>query len=227
MIPYTTRFLMAIRSSARNLSTPQLAMLQYLAGRANEAGETWPSIDTIAEDIGRSERQVRRTLDSLAADGWIVRSRIGDHGQRRLYRLNLSLHSTLAPRQTITPDRYVHCSSFTPDTLDLDSGQICPTCSSRDDPLEEDGDITSFDEGNPEYSDLIDELGPISRAILATAPGRWSRGRRIVDLASLHHSHADHLRLAGIPWLDLIDEAQSSSDVPHETVGAEVSERLP
>lgn len=212
MIPYTARFLMAIRSCARQLSTPQLALLQYLAGRADEAGECWPLVATIATDLGLSERQIRRTLDGLAAGGWIVRSRIGSHGQRRLYRLNMSIHSTLAPRLIGTTDRSVHCNPATADTSNRQSGQFCPLSSNEEEIHWEERVINNL---STEESHHIDELianlealGPASRAILIdlqlhrSGDGLWT-----VPRGSIHPFLAVILERQAIPWLALIDEA--------------------
>jgi len=210
MIPYTSRFLMAIRSCARQLSTPQLALLQYLAGRADEAGECWPLVATIATDLGLSDRQIRRTLDGLASGGWIVRSRIGSHGQRRLYKLNMSIHSTLAPRLIGTADRSVHCNPATADTSDRHSGHLCPLTSNEEEIHWEETLRSNLSTEEKHHIDELitnlEALGPVSRAILIDLQlHRSDDGFWTVPRGSIHPFLAELLKRQAIPWLALID----------------------
>lgn len=76
------------------------AILLALASRANDRGECWPSVKTLARDAGVSERTAQRTLRELAIDGWIeVRERPPGPGRRQganRYRLR-SMGDTVTP----------------------------------------------------------------------------------------------------------------------------------
>jgi hypothetical protein len=51
----------------------KLLTLVVLADFANDDGECWPSIDTLAARARVGRRWVLRILDELEADGWVVR----------------------------------------------------------------------------------------------------------------------------------------------------------
>lgn len=89
---------------------PLLVMLA-LADYANDAGECWPSIKSIAEKARMTERGVQRILRELEAEKWIET----DHGNGRhgcnKYRINPD------PRYTPTESRPDPRSTKTP-TLD-------------------------------------------------------------------------------------------------------------
>jgi hypothetical protein len=50
----------------------QRAVWVALAGRANDRGIAWPTIDTLAADAGTFTSTVRRALDWLIASGWLT-----------------------------------------------------------------------------------------------------------------------------------------------------------
>ena len=63
--------------------TPKFVLVT-LADLADEADSCWPRQAWIAEQIGASERTVRRAIATLEAEGYIVRERrpIGGGGRR-------------------------------------------------------------------------------------------------------------------------------------------------
>ena len=50
---------------------PQRALLMALSDRANDSGECWPSIATLAKESGLSRTTVKVSLRSLKDAGWI------------------------------------------------------------------------------------------------------------------------------------------------------------
>ena len=67
-----------------------VAVYQYLRDRAGKKGYCWPSIRTIAEDIGMSKSTVKRGIADLAKQGFIrVENRYRENGGKtsNLYRM--------------------------------------------------------------------------------------------------------------------------------------------
>lgn len=64
---------------ARGLSPKAKSALMALASYADPVGRSFPSQQTLADDMGCSERTVRSALAELESEGWIVR----EHRQRR------------------------------------------------------------------------------------------------------------------------------------------------
>jgi hypothetical protein len=60
-----------------------------LAGRANEHGIAWPTIDTLAADAGTFTSTVRRALDWLIAKGWVTVVEPGSPRASARLRVNL------------------------------------------------------------------------------------------------------------------------------------------
>jgi biotin operon repressor len=70
------------------------AVLNCLNLRVNQSGEAWPSEETIARDIGCSERSVRSYLQDLYGKGLVILQRGGGRGVANRYRLNLPVQNT-------------------------------------------------------------------------------------------------------------------------------------
>lgn len=71
---------------------PQRALLMALADRANDSGECWPSIATLAKESGFSRSTVRASLNTLKDAGFINwKQRRDESGDltSNLYILNL------------------------------------------------------------------------------------------------------------------------------------------
>lgn len=68
-----------IAAKARGLTPRAHHVLRVLAERADAKGRSFAKQETLAEDMGYSERTVRRALAELEGCGWIVR----EHRQRR------------------------------------------------------------------------------------------------------------------------------------------------
>lgn len=58
-----------------------IAVYQYLRERAGKRGYCWPSVATIAEDIGMSKSTVKRALMDLKKKGFIqIENRYPENG---------------------------------------------------------------------------------------------------------------------------------------------------
>lgn len=58
-----------------------IAVYQYLRERAGKRGYCWPSVATIAEDIGMSKSTVKRALMDLKKKGFIqIENRYQENG---------------------------------------------------------------------------------------------------------------------------------------------------
>ena len=68
------------------------AVLAYLAERANDDGECWPSVDLIAAETELGRRTVIRALGTLAESGWLTVTRTG---KSNLYRLAIGARAHL------------------------------------------------------------------------------------------------------------------------------------
>lgn len=67
-----------------------VVLYQYLRDRAGKKGYCWPSVKTIAEDVGMSKSTVKRGVADLAKQGFIqVENRYRENGGKtsNLYRI--------------------------------------------------------------------------------------------------------------------------------------------
>ena len=88
-----------LMSEAWELRLPQTEkmVLLCLCDYANDSGECWPSVETLATKCSVSDRTVQRTIRKLVADGLLtVRSSNGRVAN--VYRISLR-----QPRQNVTP----------------------------------------------------------------------------------------------------------------------------
>jgi DNA-binding GntR family transcriptional regulator len=69
-----------------------VAIMARLADFSNDEGISWPSIATIARQIGAGESTVRTAIGQLEKDGWLTRHqrRKGNRNASNVYQLNVS-----------------------------------------------------------------------------------------------------------------------------------------
>lgn len=107
-------------------ATPQTATARFilivLADFANDAGEAWPSIPTLAARTALSERSVRRALRLLEEEGFIERRERRGRRNSNVYSLRLSANAQAKTGQT---DRF---SDQKPVTM---TGQTCQSDRSK------------------------------------------------------------------------------------------------
>lgn len=80
----------ACASSGMKLSS--VAIMARLADFSSDEGVSWPSIETIARQIGAGPSTVRTAIAKLEADGWLTRTsrRKGNRNGSNIYRLNVT-----------------------------------------------------------------------------------------------------------------------------------------
>lgn len=80
----------ACASSGMKLSS--VAIMARLADFSSDEGVSWPSIGTIARQIGAGESTVRTAIAQLEKDGWLSRRqrRNGNRNASNVYQLNVS-----------------------------------------------------------------------------------------------------------------------------------------
>ncbi|WNY86585.1 conserved phage C-terminal domain-containing protein [Leclercia adecarboxylata] len=80
----------ACASSGMKLSS--VAIMARLADFSSDEGVSWPSIATIARQIGAGESTVRTAIGQLEKDGWLTRQqrRKGNRNASNVYQLNVA-----------------------------------------------------------------------------------------------------------------------------------------
>lgn len=80
----------ACASSGMKLSS--VAIMARLADFSSDDGVSWPSISTIARQIGAGESTVRTAIAQLEKDGWLTRKqrRNGNRNASNVYQLNVA-----------------------------------------------------------------------------------------------------------------------------------------
>ncbi|WP_437887030.1 conserved phage C-terminal domain-containing protein [Phytobacter sp. V91] len=99
----------ACASSGMKLSS--VAIMARLADFSSDEGVCWPSIATIARQIGAGESTVRTAITALEKEGWLTRQarRQGNRNASNVYRLNVkklaaAAFSHLSESDTSNPD---------------------------------------------------------------------------------------------------------------------------
>lgn len=77
--------------AAAGLKISAVAIMARLADFSSDEGFCWPSITTIARQLGAGESTVRSTLGKLEADGWVksTQRRKGNRNTSNMYQLNI------------------------------------------------------------------------------------------------------------------------------------------
>lgn len=78
-------------------------VLLALADYANDKGECWPSVVTVAKKTCLSERGVRLVLRALEAGGWLITDLGGGRGGANIYRIKGERGAP--PRNVVPPER--------------------------------------------------------------------------------------------------------------------------
>jgi len=77
--------------AAAGMKTAKIAIMARLADFSNDDGVCWPSVNTIARQIGAGVSTVRTALGELERDGWIFKKtrRQGNRNASNVYQLNV------------------------------------------------------------------------------------------------------------------------------------------
>ena len=78
--------------ASAGMKLTSVAIMARLADFSNDEGVCWPSIETIARQLGAGESTVRTTIGKLEQDGWLTRQqrRSGNRNAPNIYRLNIA-----------------------------------------------------------------------------------------------------------------------------------------
>jgi uncharacterized phage protein (TIGR02220 family) len=78
--------------AAAGMKLSMVAIMARLADFSSDEGLCWPSVGTIARQIGAGESTVRTALAKLEKDGWITRQqrRKGNRNASNMYQLNVA-----------------------------------------------------------------------------------------------------------------------------------------
>lgn len=78
--------------AASGMKLSSVAIMARLADFSNDEGVCWPSIETIARQIGAGMSTVRTAIARLEAEGWLTRKarRRGNRNASNVYQLNVA-----------------------------------------------------------------------------------------------------------------------------------------
>jgi len=78
--------------ASAGMKLTSVAIMARLADFSNDEGVCWPSIETIARQLGAGESTVRTAIGKLEQDGWLTRQqrRSGNRNAPNIYRLNVA-----------------------------------------------------------------------------------------------------------------------------------------
>jgi len=84
--------------AAAGMKLTSVAIMARLADYSNDDGVCWPSIETIARQLGAGESTVRTAIGRLEQDGWLSRQqrRKGNRNASNVYQLNVAKLQTAA-----------------------------------------------------------------------------------------------------------------------------------
>ncbi|MCC3720553.1 conserved phage C-terminal domain-containing protein [Rouxiella badensis] len=77
--------------AASGMKISKVAIMARLADFSNDEGLSWPSVETIARQIGAGQSTVRTALKELESDGWVTsrQRRQGNRNATNVYQLNV------------------------------------------------------------------------------------------------------------------------------------------
>lgn len=92
-----------------------------LADYSNDDGVCWPSVETIARQLGAGPSTIRTAISKLEKDGWLTRTqrRNGNRNAPNVYRLNVKkLYSSAHPHQSVSDPSESDASKSDPSKFD-------------------------------------------------------------------------------------------------------------
>lgn len=125
--------------AASGMKLSSVAIMARLADFSSDEGVCWPSIDTIARQLGAGPSTIRTAIAKLEKDGWLTRTqrRNGNRNASNVYRLNVAKLQAAAFSQLSDSD------TSKSDASNFDASKTDPSKSSKKggfDPSESGGD---------------------------------------------------------------------------------------
>ena len=125
--------------AASGMKLSSVAIMARLADFSSDEGVCWPSIDTIARQLGAGQSTIRTAIAKLEKDGWLTRTqrRNGNRNASNVYRLNVAKLQAAAFSQLSDSD------TSKSDASNFDASKTDPSKSGKKggfDPSESGGD---------------------------------------------------------------------------------------
>lgn len=137
--------------AASGMKLSSVAIMARLADFSSDEGVCWPSIETIARQLGAGPSTIRTAIAKLEKDGWLTRTqrRNGNRNASNVYRLNVAKLQAAAFSQLSDSD------TSKSDASDFDASKTDPSKSGKNggfDPSESGGDPSVKSTQDPQVS---------------------------------------------------------------------------
>ena len=137
--------------AASGMKLSSVAIMARLADFSSDEGVCWPSIDTIARQLGAGQSTIRTAIAKLEKDGWLTRTqrRNGNRNASNVYRLNVAKLQAAAFSQLSDSD------TSKSDASKFDTSKTDPSESGKNsgfDPSESGGDPSVKSKQDPQVT---------------------------------------------------------------------------
>ena len=137
--------------AASGMKLSSVAIMARLADFSSDEGVCWPSIETIARQLGAGTSTIRTAIAKLEKDGWLTRTqrRNGNRNASNVYRLNVAKLQAAAFSQLSDSD------ASKPDASNFDTSKTDPSKSGKNggfDPSESGGDPSVKSKQDPQVT---------------------------------------------------------------------------
>lgn len=137
--------------AASGMKLSSVAIMARLADFSSDEGVCWPSIETIARQLGAGPSTIRTAIAKLEKDGWLTRTqrRNGNRNASNVYRLNVAKLQTAAFSQLSDSD------TSKSDASKFDASKTDPSKSGKNggfDPSESGGDPSVKSKQDPQVT---------------------------------------------------------------------------
>lgn len=137
--------------AASGMKLSSVAIMARLADFSSDEGVCWPSIETIARQLGAGPSTIRTAIAKLEKDGWLTRTqrRNGNRNASNVYRLNVAKLQAAAFSQLSDSD------ASKSDASNFDTSKTDPSKSGKNggfDPSESGGDPSVKSKQDPQVT---------------------------------------------------------------------------
>ncbi|EPQ4604617.1 TPA: conserved phage C-terminal domain-containing protein [Citrobacter freundii] len=137
--------------AASGMKLSSVAIMARLADFSSDEGVCWPSIETIARQLGAGPSTIRTAIAKLEKDGWLTRTqrRNGNRNASNVYRLNVAKLQAAAFSQLSDSD------TSKSDASNFDPSKTAPSKSGKNggfDPSESGGDPSVKSKQDPQVT---------------------------------------------------------------------------
>lgn len=137
--------------AASGMKLSSVAIMARLADFSSDEGVCWPSIETIARQLGAGPSTIRTAIAKLEKDGWLTRTqrRNGNRNASNVYRLNVAKLQAAAFSQLSDSD------TSKSDASNFDTSKADPSKSGKNggfDPSESGGDPSVKSKQDPQVT---------------------------------------------------------------------------